>query len=65
MFDGYLVLLPIQGAIVAAVFMVIGIAKVFRGTSGTEAIKWNAIAIGCFLYLFSYGTWFALQVGAT
>jgi hypothetical protein len=43
MFDGYLVLLPIQGAIVAAVFMIIGITKVFRGASGTDAIKWNAI----------------------
>ncbi len=65
MFDGYLVLLPIQGAIVAAVFMIIGITKVFRGASGTDAIKWNVIAIGCFLYLFSYGTWFALQVSAS
>jgi hypothetical protein len=65
MFDGYLALLPIQGAIVAAVFMIIGITKVFQGASGTDAIKWNAIAIGCFLYLFSYGTWFALQVSAS
>lgn len=65
MFDGYLVLLPIQGAVVAAVFMIIAITKVFRGASGTAAIKWNTIAIGCFLYLLIYGVWFALQVSAS
>jgi hypothetical protein len=64
MFDGYLVLLPIQGAIVAVVFMVIGIVKIFGGVSGKESVKWNAIAIGCFMYLFFYGFWIAMSVSA-
>ena len=55
MFDGYLLLLPLQGAIVAAVFLGIGIYKVVQGDSGVESVKWNAIAIGCAIYLFLFG----------
>ena len=64
MFDGYQVLLPIQGVIVAAVFMVIGVVKIFRGVSGKESVKWNAIAIGCFMYLFFYAFFLATNVSA-
>ncbi len=53
-FDGYLLLVPLQGAIVAAVFLGIGIYKVVHGVSGVESVKWNAIAIGCAIYLFLF-----------
>jgi len=45
---------PLQGAIVAAVFLGIGIYKVVHGVSGVESVKWNAIAIGCAIYLFLF-----------
>jgi hypothetical protein len=59
-FDGYLALLPIQGAIVAVVFLVIAIVKVSRGVKGTEALTWNIIGIVCFLYLFTSAAWIAM-----
>jgi hypothetical protein len=59
MFDGYLALLPIQGAIVAAVLLAIAIFKVVRGVHGSEAVTWNTIGIICFLYLFTSAAWFA------
>ena len=55
MFDGYLLLVPLQGAVIAAIFLFIAISKVFRGASGVESVKWNAISIGCAIYLFLYG----------
>lgn len=55
MFDGYLLLVPLQGAIITAVFLGIGIYKVVQGVSGVESVKWNAIAIGCAIYLFLFG----------
>lgn len=55
MFDGYLLLVPLQGAIIAAGFLGIGIYKVVRGVSGVESVKWNATAIGCAIYLFLFG----------
>ena len=55
MFDGYLLLVPLQGALVAAVFLGIGIYKVVQRDSGVESVKWNAIAIGCAIYLFLFG----------
>lgn len=64
MFDGYLALVPLQGAIVAAAFLCLGIYKVFTGASGKESVKWNAIAIGCAIYLFLYGLSFIYGPGA-
>jgi hypothetical protein len=58
--DGYLALLPIQGAIVAAVFLVIAVAKNFRGMEGKEALTWNTIGVVCFLYLFTSAAWIAM-----
>ena len=58
--DGYLELLPIQGAVVACVFLSISIVKVVRGTGGIEAFTWNTIGIVCLLYLFTHATWFVL-----
>lgn len=55
MFDGYLKLVPLQGAIIAAIFLGIGIYKVVQGVSGVESVKWNATAIGCAIYLFLFG----------
>jgi hypothetical protein len=60
MFDGYTALLPIQGAIVALVFLPIAIVKVVRGAEGTDAVTWNTIGIVSALYLFSTAAWFAL-----
>lgn len=57
MFDGYLALLPIQGAIVAAVLLAIAIFKVVRGVHGSEALTWNTIGVICFLYLFTSAAW--------
>ena len=58
--EGYLELLPIQGAVVAVVLLGVSITKVVRGISGTEAITWNTIGIVCLLYLFTGATWYAL-----
>lgn len=58
--DGYLELLPIQGAVVAVVLLVVSIVKVVRGVTGTEALTWNTIGIVCLLYLFTGATWYAL-----
>lgn len=65
MFDGYLTLVPLQGAIVAAAFLCVGIFKVFSGVSGVESVTWNAIAIGCAIYLFLYGLSFIYGPGAS
>jgi len=58
--DGYLSLVPIQGAIVAAVFLVIAIVKVSRGVRGKEALTWNSVGVVCFLYLFTSAAWLAM-----
>lgn len=60
MSNGYFTLMPIQGAIVAAVFLVIAVVKNYRGIKGKDALKWNAIGILCFLYLFTSATWIAM-----
>ncbi len=59
MFDGYLELLPIQGGLVAAVFLVVAVYRILKGASGRNAVKWNAIGIISLLYLFTIGAWFA------
>ena len=59
MWDGYLVLLPIQGAVVAVVFLIIAVVKNARGMKGSEAFTWNTIGIVCFLYLFTSAAWIA------
>ena len=59
MWDGMPDVLPIQGAIVALVFMVIAFVKVFRGVRGTDAIIWNTVGIVTLLYLFTSVAWFA------
>jgi len=59
MWDGMPAVLPIQGAIVALVFMVIAFVKVFRGVKGTDAIIWNTVGIVTLLYLFTSVAWFA------
>lgn len=58
--DGYLALLPIQGAVVAVVLLVVSIVKVVRGITGTESLTWNTVGIVCLLYLFTGATWYAL-----
>ncbi|MEC8406902.1 MAG: hypothetical protein VXZ20_06945 [Actinomycetota bacterium] len=50
MWDGMPAVLPIQGAIVATVFLVIAFVKVFRGVRGTDAILWNAVGVITLLY---------------
>ena len=57
--DGMPAVLPIQGAIVAAVFLVIAFVKVFRGVRGTDAILWNAVGVITLLYLFTSVAWIA------
>lgn len=59
MWDGTPDVLPIQGAIVALVFMFIAFVKVFRGVKGTDAIIWNTVGIVTLLYLFTSVAWFA------
>ena len=59
MWDGTPDVLPIQGAIVSLVFMVIAFVKVFRGVKGTDAIIWNTVGIVTLLYLFTSVAWFA------
>lgn len=39
----------------ALAFLCLGISRIFKGTSGVESVKWNAISIGCAIYLFLYG----------
>lgn len=58
-FDGYAELLPIQGGIVAAVFLVISVYQILKGAAGPRAIKWNVIGVISLLYLFTIGAWFA------
>ena len=57
--DGMPAVLPIQGAIVAAVFLIIAFVKVFRGVRGTDAILWNAVGVITLLYLFTSVAWIA------
>jgi len=57
--DGMPTVIPIQGAIVAAVFLVIAFVKVFRGVRGTDAMLWNAGGIIALLYLFTWKAWIA------
>lgn len=59
MWDGMPAVLPIQGAIVAVVFLVIAFVKVFRGVRGTDAILWNAVGVITLLYLFTSVAWIA------
>ena len=59
MWDGMPAFLPIQGAIVATVFLVIAFVKVFRGVRGTDAILWNAVGVITLLYLFTSVAWIA------
>jgi hypothetical protein len=59
MWDGMPEVLPIQGAIVALVFLVIAFIKVIRGVKGTDAVIWNTVGIVTLLYLFTSVAWFA------
>lgn len=59
MFDGYVELLPLQGGLVAAVFLVVAVYRILKGAAGRNAVKWNAIGIISLLYLFTIGAWFA------
>ena len=59
MWDGMPTVVPIQGAIVATVFLVIALVKVFRGVRGTDAILWNAVGVVTLLYLFTSVAWVA------
>ena len=59
MWDGMPAVLPIQGSIVAAVFLIIAFVKVFRGVRGTDAILWNAVGVITLLYLFTSMAWIA------
>ena len=57
--DGMPAILPIQGTLVAIVFLVIAFVKVFRGVRGTDAILWNAVGVITLLYLFTSVAWIA------
>ena len=59
MWSGMPAVVPIQGAIVATVFLVIAFIKVFRGVRGTDAILWNAVGVVTLLYLFTSVAWVA------
>jgi hypothetical protein len=59
MWDGMPDALPIQGAIVALVFLVTAFAKISRGVSGSDALIWNTVGIITFLHLFTNIAWFA------
>jgi len=59
MWDGNPDVLPVQGAIVALVFLVIAFVKVFRGVKGSDAIIWNTVGVITLLYLFTSVAWFA------
>lgn len=59
MWDGMPAILPIQGTLVAIVFLVIAFVKVFRGVRGTDAILWNAVGVITLLYLFTSVAWIA------
>jgi len=59
MWDGMPDVLPIQGAIVALVFLVIAFVKIFRGVSGSDALIWNTVGVVALLYLFTNIAWFA------
>jgi hypothetical protein len=57
MWDGMPDVLPIQGAIVAAVFCAIAFWKVIRGVRGSEAIIWNTVGVITLIYLFTSVAW--------
>jgi len=59
MWDGMPDVLPIQGAIVALVFLVIAFVKIFRGVSGSDALIWNTVGVVTLLYLFTNIAWVA------
>ena len=59
MWDGMPEVLPIQGAIVAAVFCAIAFWKVIKGVHGSEAIIWNTVGIVTLIYLFTSAAWIA------
>ena len=59
MWDGMPDVLPIQGAIVALVFLVTALAKISRGVSGSDALIWNTVGIITLLHLFTNIAWFA------
>lgn len=59
MWDGMPDVLPIQGAIVALVFLVIAFIKIVRGVSGSDALIWNTVGIITLLYLFTSIVWIA------
>lgn len=59
MWDGMPDVLPIQGAIVALVFLVTAFAKISRGVSGSDALIWNTVGIITLLHLFTKIAWFA------
>ena len=59
MWDGMPSVLPIQGAVVAAVFCAIAFGKVLRGVRGSDAIVWNAVGIITLIYLFTSAAWLA------
>ena len=59
MWDGMPDVLPIQGAIVALVFLVTAFAKISRGVSGSDALIWNTVGIITLLHLFTNIAWFA------
>ena len=59
MWNGMPTVVPIQGAIVAAVFLIIAFVKVFRGVRGTDAILWNTVGVVTLLYLFTSVAWIA------
>jgi hypothetical protein len=57
MWDGMPDVMPIQGAIVAAVFCAIAFWKVIRGVRGSEAIIWNTVGVITLIYLFTSVAW--------
>ena len=57
--NGMPTVVPIQGAIVASVFLIIAFVKVFRGVRGTDAILWNTVGVVTLLYLFTSVAWIA------
>jgi hypothetical protein len=59
MWDGMPDVLPIQGAIVALVFLVTAFAKISRGVSGSDALIWNTVGIITLLHLSTNIAWFA------
>ena len=60
MWDGFSDVVPIQGAVVAAVLLGVSVFKIVRGARGSEAATWNTIGIICFIYLFAAAGWLLL-----